>query len=430
MSGEFLYLTYLIVAVITTLDGIYKSALSIKMIRKEVLSVQYFVYLVYFVFFVLPIIINLIYQNYHYQIFWRADNAMRHYPSLIMYALFVLIFSHFIIKSAKKDKTISHEKYEVNLGLVNICTITMFVCLALTIIVSGIQVLTGGYGYAYINKEVNLNEAVIGCGTVSYLVILAHYKMLSKFRILIVTFIMLCFFWIVGKRYIIAETLALSLFVLGVIGVINGKKVVRYMFIGGALILGLGFLYGVAFKQNVTSFLDYINVDFSRQYTLVYQFYCNQIGRQISVNQYDGITYLLTFFVPRFMWEDKPYPFVNYLTLSLVGQDQVEFVNAGWATTCSIFSDLFDSLWFWGLALGVFLFIKLFHRANRERRVHYKVILIYFILRLITVQISSAIVQITVVALILYISSKITKTQFVTSDFKLIKKINVIKARK
>lgn len=418
MNDTYLYYVYVIVAVITIIDGMHKSYLSARMIQKGSICIQYFVYLLFSFFFILPIAINLLNPDYRYQIFWRADAAMRNYPSLITYAIFVFVFSYFIIKSAKKEKSIIHDTIEVNIGIVNIATITMFICFALTIIISGIQVLTGGYGYAYINEEINLNETVIGCGTLSYLIILAHYKIISKFRIIVVTFIMLCFFWIVGKRYIVAETLAMSLYVLGIVGVINGKKIIRYLLEGGVLMVGLGYLYGVYFKQNVDTLIDYVNVDFSRQYTLVYQFYCDQIGRQISVNKFDGITYLLTFFVPRFMWLNKPYPFVNYLTLSLVGQDHVEFVNAGWATTCSVFSDLFDSFKFWGLALGIFLFVKLFRVINKERRPHFKVIWIYFVVKLLTVQISGSIIQITIILLLLYISSKLTKSQIMSSNFK------------
>lgn len=152
-----------------------------------------------------------------------------------------------------------------------------------------------------------------------------------------------------------------------------------------------------------TSFIDYLNVDFSRQYTLVYQFYCSMNGRNISINDFDGITYLLTFFVPRTLWPDKPYPFVNYLTLSLVGQDNVEFTNAGWATTCSIFSDLYDSLSFLGIALGIWLIMKLIKQINDSTSVPFRVLLIYITVKLLTVQISSSIIQISIMAIIILI---------------------------
>lgn len=380
----------------------------LKAISRNEMIVQYFIYMIFYFFFIFPIAINVVCYDYHYQIFYRADDAMRDYSSNIIYCIFVITFSYSILRSVKKEQPL-YKPLLVSPGIINVCTIVMIICLALTIIVAGIQVLTGGYGYAYINREIPINEAVIGCGVISYLVILGHRKVVSKFRLFYTTIIVFCFFWIVGKRYIIAETMIMAIGVMGMTGSLNGKKMVRYLFIGGTLIVGLGFLYGVFFKENVTNMLDYLNVDFSRQYTLVYQFYCDKIGRVISINPYDGIIFLCTFFVPRIMWEDKPYPFVNNLTLSLVGQDEVEFMNAGWATTCSVFSDLFDSFSYFGLIIGIFVFVKLFHKANRERRVPYKVLLVYLLVRMITVQLSSAIVQMTVVYLIILIFSLFTK---------------------
>ena len=417
--NDFFFLIYLFLALFVVVDGTLKLISSIMRIKEGALCVQYFFYFVFYIFFIVPMVINLVFAGYQYEIFWQANEAMRDYLSMIIYAVFVYVFSFFIYNSAKKDEGIVHDRYYINLGVVNICTVTIIVCFLITIAVSGIQVLTGGYGYAYINKDLNVNEAVIGCGVVSYLVVLAHIKLISRFRLLILTFIVLCFFWIVGKRYIIAETLIMCICVLGMVGVIDGKKMVNYLVVGGVSIVAFGFLYGVFFKENVTSIIDYLNIDFSRQYTLVYQFYCDRIGRNISINKFDGVVYLVTFFIPRLIWEFKPYPFVNYLTLSLTGQDYVEFVNAGFATTCSIFSDLFDSFGYLGILLGIYLFVKLFHKANNEMRVHYKVITIYICVKLITVQLSSSIVQITVVLIILFLSSIFTKNIEVNPQFEL-----------
>ncbi len=331
---------------------------------------------------------------------------MRDASSNIIYLVFIWVFSYYIRKSETKDYKFLTDKLIINVLVTNVCTWTVIICFCLTLALSGVQVILGGYGYAYINKEiVGVNEGIIGCGIISYLVVLGSHDYVSKFRIAFLSIFVFGFFWIVGKRYIIAETLIMVICILGMTKGISGKKMIKSLFIGSLFILVGGFLYGVFFKQNVTSFLDYLNVDFSRQYTLVYQFYCDKIDRNISINKFDGIVFLLTFFVPRILWWEKPYPFVNYLTLSLVGQDNVAFENAGWATTCSIFSDLYDSLSYFGLALGIWIFIKLFRFVNTEKKCHYKVLLMYLVVRLLTVQISSSIIQISVVFIIVLISS-------------------------
>ena len=410
MENNFiLYSIYLLYAFGVVTYCTVKLVRAMKEINKNNLLIQFFVFMLFYLFYVLPIVTNILYPDYHYESFYQADDAMRDYFSNLIYLLFVHIFSYLIINSARKDNKIEKKGLVVNPGLVNICTIVIILCFIITLIVSGIQSLLGGYGYAYINQDINVNEGVIGCGIMSYLVVLGHAKIVSKLRIFLLTIIVLCFFWIVGKRYIIAETLIMSLCVLGLTGNMSGKRMMKSLVLSGILIVALGFIYGVFFKENVSSFLDYINVDFSRQYTLVYQFYCEKIGRHISPNPFDGILFVLTFFIPRFVWPDKPYPFVNYLTLSLCGQEEVDFVNAGWATTCSIFSDLFDSFSYFGIILGFIVFIKLFHKINIENRIHYKVIFVYIAVRLLTVQISSAIVQISIILILLFIAEIFTK---------------------
>ena len=397
---------YFILAFITVIKETSLFIKALIRLKSGGICIQNFVYMVFYFFFVFPILSQIIVPDYHYIIFYRADDAMRDMRSNMIYLAFVWVFSFFIHYSAEKDRIIVYDKLEVQAYVTNICTWVVVICFAITLVLSGLQVILGGYGYAYLNQEViSVNEGIIGCGIISFLVVLGSHRYVSKFRIAFLSIFVFAFFWIVGKRYIIAETLVMSISILGMTKGISGKGMVRGLFLGGAFILIGGFLYGVFFKKNVDSFLDYLNVDFSRQYTLVYQFYCDKIGRQISINRYDGIVYLLTFFVPRIFWFDKPYPFVNYLTLSLVGQDKVAFENAGWATTCSIFSDLYDSFSYLGLVLGIWLFVKLFRKVNQESRCHYKVLLLYLIIRLLTVQVSSSIVQITVVFFIVTIAS-------------------------
>lgn len=360
---------YPLLALCTVIQCSAYCAQSLKHLKNGNLCIQYFIYLLFFLFYVVPVISQIIFVGYEYEVFWRANDAMKDFVSNIEYLAFVSIFSYFIMKSSKKDMKMQNSSIEINHSITRFGSLAVVFSFVLTIALSGIEVLIGGYGYAYINSEVvNLNESVVGIGIIGYLIVLGNLRFVSRTKIVFLTIIVFCFFWIVGKRYIIAETMIMIICVLGTTKYISGKKMVQYLVVAGAILLPLCFLYGLLFKENVTSFLDYFNVDFSRQYTLVYQFYCDRIGRDISINPYDGVTYLLTFFIPRILWFEKPYPFVNYLTLSLVGQDYVEFESAGWATTCSIFSDLYDSLSILGLVLGIMMFLKMFKRINKEKK--------------------------------------------------------------
>ena len=404
MSGIEFFIFYLFGALIVSWCSV-NTIKCLNNLKHKQFKIQNFIYLLFYLFYILPVLSQLLFPDYRYEVFWRANDAMADFSSNIKYLAFVTAFSILIMNSAKKDLKQTRERvFVINKPIINICTFLVIGCFVVTIIISGIQVLLGGYGYAYFHGDtVELNEGVIGIGIVSYLIVISGFRYISKFRFILLTLIVIGFFWIEGKRNIIADTLVVTICVLAASGNLNGRKIVKFIIWGGVSIIPLSFLYGVFLKQNVTSFIDYFNVDFSRQYTLVYQFYCDEIGRQISINKYDSILYLFTFFIPRILWFDKPYPFVNNLTYSLLGQDDVEFSNAGWATTCSIFSDLFDSFSYLGIIIGFLLFLWLFKKANTENRLHFKVMLIYFTVRILTVQLSSAIFQIVIMSLLLFV---------------------------
>ena len=345
-------------------------------------SIHYYFYLIYYFFFVIPIIILIFVPTYQYKIFWRANEAMADPLSNIIYCMFSIFFSMIIIHSSYNSSVVVPEALTYNRFVINACTFVIIFVFVLTIAINGLEILTAGYGAHYTSGLFTVSEPLIGCGIICYLVLIGYSKYISKIRILLLTLIILTFFSFVGKRYIIAETLVLCVYILSITGQLNNRKFIHYIILTVLGILSLGIVYGIVIKKNFTGIIDYLSVDFSRQYTLVYQFYCKRIGRPISNFQFDAIIYLFTCFVPRRIWPQKPYSFVNQLTFSLVSDSPPEFRNMGWATTCSIFSDLFDSLSYLGLIIGIVLFIQLLNKANSIYKPHFKIWLTYLCIKL------------------------------------------------
>lgn len=380
---------------------------SLQRLRKGDSLVQHLCYIIFYVFFVVPIILQLLFPSYQYTAFWKANIAMADIWSNCLYYLFVSITSILMIKSTKKDYYLEVTEMTTNQLQINACTFIIIICFVFTVFSNGISIITGGYGIRFSSDIYSVNETFIGCAIISYLTLIAQKEKVGKVRFGFLTVIVLSFFWIVGKRYIVAETLTMAVYVLAITKKIDEKKLVRYILIGSLFVIIFSYLYGAFIKGNVDSSLDYFNIDLSRQYTLVYQFYCKRIGRQISINKYDAILYLLFFWVPRSMWPNKPYPFINSLTWSLVSNGGATGTNLGWATTASIFSDLFDSFSFCGLVFSQILLIYIMRKCNKTRRLHMKVLLMYTAIRLMTVQLSSAIVQIVICAFIFLICDKL-----------------------
>lgn len=369
--------------------------------------VQYLCYIIFYFFFVVPIILQLIFPDYQYQSFWRANEAMADGWCNCLYYFFVVIASIVMIRSSKKDFYTETTVMTVNQLQINTCSIIIIICFASTIFTNGFSIITGGYGIRFMSDAYSVNEIFIGCGIISYLTLIAQISNVGKIRFGFLTILIVLFFWIVGKRYIVAETLVLSVYILAITKQIDGRRLVRYILTGSLLIILSAYLYGVLIKGNVDSLIDYFNVDLSRQYTLVYQFYCRQIGRQISLNGFDAIVYLVLFWVPRSMWPNKPYPFINSLTWSLVSNGGANGTNLGWATTASIFSDLFDAFSYLGLVLGLALLVFVMRKCNRTSKTYIKVLWMYTAVRLMTVQLSSAIVQIVICAFVFCLCDKL-----------------------
>lgn len=365
---------------------------------------QHYFYLLFYFFYVGPVILRIFFPEHQYTDFWKANAAMNDPLSNILYYIFALAFSHVIMRSGKKTVPAAPYRLTYNKLFIEVCTFIMIAVFLLTVAQNGTSLLR----YAEPAGR-NIHEDLIGCGTICYLVLLGCQKHLSKSRLLIVTLLEVSFFWFVGKRYIVAETVILGIYILSITGQLNGKKFIRALIFGGGGILLFCVIYAWLMKRrHFVSILNYFMVDMSRQYTLVYQFYSSIIDRQISINRFDAVKWILTFWIPRSLWSEKPYPFVNQLTYSLIGYNELATLyNVGWATTCSVFSDLFDSFSWFGIALGFWLFTKLFQAVNQTRKPHYKVLLIYLCIRLLTVQLSSYIIQVMLCSVIFCVCDSI-----------------------
>lgn len=370
---------------------------------------QPYFYLVFYFFYILPLILQIVSPSHQYIIFWRANEAMADPLSNVKYDLFALVFSYIIVRSGKKATAMGIADIKYNKVLIVICTWFIIFVFAWTIAQNGISVFLT-FAAGYLNQNLNVNEVLLGSCVLCYLTLLGHRKYISRGRFVIVTLLTIVIIWIIGKRYIIAETVMIGIFILSITGDLNGKKVIRYIAAGGVGIIAFCVFYGYFIKGNLLSVVDYFMVDMSRQYTLVYQFFCSSIGRKISIGQFDAILYLVIFWIPRSVWPGKPYPFVNQLTYSLVSADTLTaYFNMGWATTCSIFSDFFDSLSWIGIIVAFFLITYFLKVINRSSRLHYKILAMYFTIHLITVQFSAAIVQIFICLLIFIFSDLIGK---------------------
>lgn len=357
---------------------------SLRQIYNGNCAIQYLGYLIVYFFFVFPVLFQLVFP-YTYEGFYQANDALKNNFSYSVYCFFLVILSNFMVLYRPKRIVATSNKIVCNTVLTKVCAIVIFLSLAYTLLTNGIGILFAGYGARLTDGSYKINETFISCALICYLVLLGQIKKIKKSYTVLSTLAIMLLMWIHGKRFILVEFVILAIFVLFITRNIKGRNFVYLLFVCAFVVIALSYAYGVFIKQNANSLLEYFSIDLSRHYTLIYQIYCSHIGKQISVNEFDAITGILLFWVPRGVWASKPYPFCNALTHSLIGHP-VTNTNLGWSTTVSIFSDLFDSFSYFGLIFGIVLIVIVCNAINKLSKLHYKILGIYFLVNLLTVQ--------------------------------------------
>lgn len=355
---------------------------SIFQLYKRKSKMHYLCILLLYLFMVFPVFYQTIFP-YEYRSFAEANAALNDLFTNIVYCVFVvalIVFLYFFARKSKPKKVVKSNPY-----IVNTCCLIITFSLLITIFTNGIGILFSGFGARLIESKFEIYEPLVGCSIISYLCLVFQWKSIKLSNKIYTSFFMLILLWIHGKRSVMAIVLVMILFSLVMRGKIYGKKMLFYFSMSFVVILGFSFLYGVVFKKNVSVLSDYLAIDMSRHYTLMYQIYCFKIGKEISVHGLDSISAILLFWVPRSLWEAKPYPFCNSLTRSLLSLTPAN-VNLGWSTTVTIFSDLFDSFSFFGLFFGALLVNYVCKKMDGCRRPEYVSLLMYFLIHLVTVQ--------------------------------------------
>lgn len=354
---------------------------------------QDYFYLLYFLFYVFPVIIQLVQllrgSNVTFVTLWATDKAMENLGANIQYAIFMLILGGALIWSRRivlrpvrlcacdaGDGDGISGAVTYSPALVNILSLIILFPLIYIIVSGNGGLLFAPFGARW-ESDIALSETSITLTVPAYLIILGTAGQMRRKRLIVLTLVMLAYFWVVAKRYLIVEVLVLAIFTLDITGQIKPKRLVKLLFVAAIALLVFCIMYGFLLKGNLNSVLEYFTVDLSRQYSLVYQFYCKQIHRSISPEALDAVGFILLVWVPRVIWPGKPLPFANSLTWSMLGASTPMRENLGWGTTCALFNELFDSFSYLGLFLGVVVIIAICQGINHSRNVQKKVLGIY-----------------------------------------------------
>lgn len=391
-----------------------------KSIARDNRSVFCLGYLLFYIFFVLPLFVHTVYP-FEYYSFIKANAAISDLRANIIYVVFDLVLSTVLMFFIKRSdpKLSKKKKYKIYIAesgkyvskqVSNFCFMFIVFTFVLIIIKNGPGILFAGYGARLDNPSYEIFEPLITVSILFYTVLMIFSKDYRHshlfFKKFLATILIILFIYMHGKRFIVAQFVILFVYLLFVSKRINGKQLLALCGISAVMVIGFAYLYGALFKNNTSSLGEYMLIDLSRHYTLMYQFYCEGIGRAISVNRFDAIIADLTAILPRSIWPDKPYPFSNSITGSLVGLSPSN-ENLGWSTTITYFSDLFDSFSYFGLIVGIAIMIFVFKRIDKTGKASSKALGFYVAINMFTVQFSAYIIPLLIFAVLVFFVNKL-----------------------
>ncbi|WP_293887108.1 MULTISPECIES: hypothetical protein [unclassified Sphingobacterium] len=178
------------------------------------------------------------------------------------------------------------------------------------------------------------------------------------FKYIIFFILMFIAFWVDGKRGIFFKFFFVFLVAGLLMGKIQPKKLWLYLIPGIFILTSIVLLYGKDFASNNKYSRDAyssLRLNVGRDHTIKYTLYKEYVKDEMIL-QHRGQSFLfgLTFFIPRSIWPEKPYPYAVYFVTSVINAPPEPI---GWSFTTCILEEFISNLGFLGLIIAPFFLL-------------------------------------------------------------------------
>ncbi|ASK62283.1 hypothetical protein CFK37_08975 [Virgibacillus phasianinus] len=216
------------------------------------------------------------------------------------------------------------------------------------------------------------------------LILLIDKMKFNRFLMLVMPWVFIAI-WLNGKRSAVVIFIALLIISLVIKGYIQGWKLVIFTFICLILFLGYNTFYTNQIKYEtldvkLTQAEKYQNfrINYGRDDVTKLSIY-SMLNDKPEILDYPGqsILFYLTFYVPRELWNNKPWTYPVYLT-SAVFMNRVDSGYIGWTMTTSWFEEAISNFGIFGFLIGPALLLFLCRLGDRyqNRIIHTATLLI------------------------------------------------------
>lgn len=354
---------------------------------------------VFFIMFVIPIFLDIYKGIPQYSLFTIFYNVSANLGVSVFYGIF-LIFGSWYFWFFRGKSVISVEK--IALGrFVDIFLIIIVILPSLCFLLLNNKQKYYDYGGSAVR---NFNEleifqhSIISSLTILSVVIsgylIAKYIRKSIIMILFLIVITVFDFWLNGKRAIVIFFIAsYSLFIF--------LKYKNWKSISSILLLCLCFgIYTNWYQSTVRDFdatvpssekYENLRVDYFRDQRVKMAIYAELFPERVKILSYRGQSFLMlmTFYVPRDIWPEKPLTYAQYFTSAMYDMEPTAF---GWGMTTTFFDESIANLSWFGFVFP-FVFFSLF--INEAKKTGNQIFIMYstiLILIMMTVQILAFII--------------------------------------
>ena len=334
-----------------------------------------YIYIVFFIFYVLPIFLEEFVERPDYSLFFKKlDVITSDFTTTLIYNVLMIFFQIVLFRSFRKRKNMNIEvtKVHLNTFFTFLLYLIIFLPVILTLLFDEREafLIYGGISSRgiedqdfYMNIVNSTNLSVLGIGFVSINNNYSIKKILSYLPILLFNI------WVNGKRNAIVLILLVVCYIL-----INNKTLLIQAKVLFILVLTTVFLFFSqyymdnikGFENEQTSDEKYatFRIDYGRDHDLKMAIFHEVSDQYPPILEYRGqsMLFILTIFVPRSIWPEKPLTYTAYFTSALL-EVPPDFQNFG--MTSGIFDEFIANFTLLGFFISVWILIKLIRKSEK-----------------------------------------------------------------
>lgn len=319
---------------------------------------------IFYIFFTLPLILDHTIGPPSYYKYPGFLVASKDYTTRIIYSIYIVYIPFILYKYGTVRKSVNNVNYDINANSIKFI-LYIFLFLPILLILFSPNPLIY-LNYAAVTKGLlNLEErefhyyvSLFSMMSILAYIILIFIKRgrIFSYSIILLPFIIIDI-WVYGKRFIVATFIVLLVFVLWKKGILKGFRIIIIGIMSSVLI----FLYSSIYQDTVRDYESYsfeekythFRIDYGRDAVTKLTIFSELNPDKIKILNFRGESFLfdLTFFVPRDIWPEKPYPYAQYVTSAVFFSEPKLW---GWGFTTSIFEEMIANFSWFGMILAPF----------------------------------------------------------------------------